>query len=314
MAKLPDVNLVFIVAEAGIIGLFLLCFWQAWREKENDGGRGIVLLVSAAFFAGIFEDLNVRQLSGRGSYFYHDAFLLDIDRVPLFIILAWAIILWGAMHLSDAAPLPLAARMGSDAVWAVLLDLSFDVTAIRYEFWTWRGFGFDQAWFGVPAGNFFGWLWVSLAFASLSRALWQRKPRGAAWMQLFLVPPLGFLLYRALEGTTNFLLIKAGWTSDNASLMAFFAVFALLTGAIAVTPKIEKKTTATKSTAARSSETLVHGSRVAFHLFAVLGLLALPIDAPGMEHRSLLLLIAVLIGVFDWFLQKWIMDKHNYGS
>jgi hypothetical protein len=294
--------------------LFALCFWQAWRGKQVDGGRSLVLLLSAALFATIFEDLNVCQLSGRGSYFYHDAFLLDIDRVPLFIILAWAVILWGAMRLSDLAPLPLAARMGSDAVLAVLLDLSFDVTAIRYEFWTWRGFDFDQAWFGVPAGNFFGWLWVSLAFASLSRAVWQWKPRGTVWMQLFIVPPLGFLLYRALESTTNFLLTKAGWTSDNASLMAFFAVFALLTGAIAVTPKIEKKTKATKSTATLSSETLVHGSRTAFHLFAVLGLLALPTDAPGMEHRWLLLLIALLIGAFDWLLQKWIMDKHNYGS
>lgn len=310
-------NLVFLAAEAGIVGLFALCFWQAWREKRSDGGRNIALLVSAALFATIFEDLNVRQSSGRGSYFYHDAFLLDIDRVPLFIILAWAVILWSAMRLSDAAPLTFTARMGSDAVLAVLLDLSFDVTAIRYEFWTWRGFAFNQAWFGVPAGNFFGWLWVSLAFALLSRGLWQWKPRGVIWLQLFLVPPLGFLLYRALESAANFLLLKMGWTNDNASLIAFFVVFALITNAITVTPKKSHSKAGPDSVPIMPCH-LLHGSRVAFHAFAVVGLLVLPPNAPGMEHRSLLLFIALLVAAFDWMLQKAItgnkMRKQTYES
>jgi uncharacterized membrane protein len=263
-------------------------------------------------FATIFEDLNVRGLSGRGSYFYHNAFLLDIDRVPLFIILAWAVILWGAMRISDAAPLALKARIGSDAVLAVLLDLSFDATAIRHEFWTWRGFAFDQAWFGVPAGNFFGWLWVSLAFAMLSRLLWQWKPRGVIAMQLLLVPPLGFVLYRGLEGATNFLLLRAGWTSDGASLMAFFVVFALITLAVAVTPKSEKKTPATR--VIKEVLPLVHGSRAAFHGFAVLGLLALPAQVPESEHRPVLLVLAVVIAAFDWLLQTAMVRKQNYGA
>ena len=296
----------------GIIGLFGCCLFQAWREKADDSGRGVALLVSAALFATIFEDLNVRQLNGRGSYFYNAGFLLVVDQVPLFIILAWAVILWGAMRITDAASLTLAARIGSDAVLAVLLDLSFDVTAIRHEFWTWRGFAFDQAWFGVPAGNFFGWLWVSLAFALLSRLLWHLKPRGTFWLQLFIVPPLGFVLYRAVEGATNFVLLKVNWTSDGASLMAFFAVFALITLAGAVTPKREKKTPVVR--VKKEALLLVHGSRVAFHVFAVSGLVALPAQAPGSEHRPFLLMLAVVIAAFDWLLQKRFAEKPNYES
>ncbi len=300
-------NVVLLVAEAGIIALFGFCLRAAWREHHSDGGRGIARLFSAALFATIFEDLNVRQISGRGSYFYNDKFLLDIDQVPLFIILAWAVILWGAMRISDAAPLRETARIGNDAILAVLLDLGFDVTAIRHEFWTWRGFAFNEAWFGVPAGNFFGWLWVSLAFSALSRALWHLKPRGTLWWQIIVVPPLGFLLYRAVETGTNDLLAALHWTSDRASLMAFFAVFALLSGAIAVTPKRQP----VKSLRQR----LPHGSRVAFHAFAVLGLVALPSDAPGGAQKLILLPLAALIWALDALWQKRILkDEKDYGT
>lgn len=60
---------------------------------------------------------------------------------------------------------------------------------------------------------------------------------------------------------------------------------------------------------------LVHGSRAAFHVFAVLGLVALPLAAGselGSEQRPLLWVIAVIVGGFDWLLQKGMMGKQNY--
>lgn len=307
--------MVFALAEVGIIALFAFCVRAAWHERKTDGGREISLLLSAAFFAALFEDLNVRGLSGRGSYFYNEKFLLDIDRVPLFIILAWAVILWGAMKISDAAPLPPAARVGSDGVLAVMLDLGFDVTAIRHEFWTWRGFAFDEAWFGVPAGNFFGWLWVSLAFSALSRALWHGKPRGAIWWQLLAVPPLGFLLYRALESGTNALLLALHCTSDGAALMAFFLVFALISGAIAVTPKKQSTELVAQRAAPRLTFFLVHGSRLSFHIFAIAGLLALPSGAPGTMQRPVLLLLALLIWALDaLWIKRVLKVGTDYGT
>jgi uncharacterized membrane protein len=295
------VNVVFLSAEIGIIALFGACAWSAARQRPTDGGLSLCRLVSAALFAALFEDLNVRQLSGRGSYFYHEAFLFDVDRVPLFIILAWAVILWGAMRLSDAAPLRERARVGADAVLAVLLDLGFDATAIRHEFWTWRGFAFDEAWFGVPAGNFFGWLWVSLAFSALSRGAARLPKRN--YVQLLVVPPLGFLLYRLLEGSTNWLLQSTGFTSDNAALMAFFALFALIAVAVAVTPKSGAGFT--------SAGHLEHGSRWAFHAFALGGLLVLPNDAPGSAQRPALLILALLFWLADVFYRRQLLQTEK---
>lgn len=296
----------YLVAEFGIIALFLACAYNAWQARRADGGQNLTKLFSAALFATLFEDLNVRQLSGRGSYYYSDRFLLDVDQVPLFIILAWAVILWGAMRLSDALPLRETARVGADGSLAVLLDLGFDVTAIRYEFWTWRGFAFDQAWFGVPAGNFFGWLWVSLAFSALTRALWRWKPRGALWMQLFIVPLLGFVLYRAVETATNTLLQTVHATDDRSSLIAFFAVFALIVLLTTVTPKSADRS---QTDLERAPQPFVHGSRAAFHLFAVGGLLVLPAGVPGTAQRPLLLLLAAIVWGADALWQRTLRQE-----
>jgi hypothetical protein len=276
--------------------MFIVCARASWLSRHDDSGRGLAQLISSALFAALFEALNVRQLSGRGSYFYDDKFLLYIDRVPLFIILAWALILWGAMHISDAAPISEAARVGCDAIFAVMLDLGFDVTAIRHEFWTWRGVAFDQAWFGVPAGNFFGWLWVSLAFSALTRALWLWKPRSVLWWQLFAVPPLGFLLYRTIESGTNHLLVALNWTGDRTALMAFFAVFTLISVVLAVTPK--------KQSVTLSPRRLPHSTRAAFHAFAVCGLFALPAGAPGTAQRMVLLPLALAILTLEVLWQR----------
>jgi hypothetical protein len=61
----------------------------------------------------------------------------------------------------------------SDWILAISLDLAFDAIAIRMGLWTWRGIGPTDGWFGVPAGNFYSWLFVTLAFSSLTR--WLRQ-------------------------------------------------------------------------------------------------------------------------------------------
>ncbi len=286
---------VFPVAEWGVVALFAWCArdaWTAWRTRSKgsgesgdgergDGGREMGVLFSAALYAWLFENLNVRRGGGRGAYHYNEHFSLFIDQVPLFIMLAWAVILWTAMRLTDAASSAIARheyscggmisnraawrdgvrRVASDAALAVFLDISFDATAIRYGFWFWHGVEFDQAWFGVPAGNFFGWLLVSLCFSGLTRALSslftphvvQRRIAAPGFsahgfatrvlrlenftacakaahflMQITLVPIVAFALYRSLESAVNFFLLRVGATSDRASLLAFFAVFCII--------------------------------------------------------------------------------------
>lgn len=329
-----SVNWIFRLAECGVIALFLACVGHAGRlakrrTGDSDGDnvssrQGVSVLLSAALFAWLFEDLNVLQATGRGAYSYNSRFVF-LDQVPLFIVLAWAVILWTAMRLTDTLPLRLPARIAADATLAVLLDLSFDATAIRHFFWWWHGVGFDEAWFGVPAGNFFGWLLVSLSFSGLTRGLdflTRLKPSQSAptrwrqWrplLQLCVVPPLAFVLYRALESAVNFGLQRAGWTSDRAALLAFFAVLFLLGASTlwpsrpspsplpeAATPEGARREVALR----QRQEAWCLWCRAAFHVFAVVGLLALPARGLAATQKPAMLGIAGLVWALDWVYQK----------
>lgn len=306
---------VYPLSEFGIIALFTWCFFAAWRAEEPRVAsastrapsplRGVAVLISAALFAALFENLNVLQVRGRGSYSYSDGFALNVFVVPLFIVLAWAIILWAARVLAGQTPrdanahtvFQLACR---DAFFAVLLDLSFDVVAIRFGFWSWHGVALNEAWFGVPAGNFFGWLFVSLAFSFLSRMLDARAFRRAStreWRQIFLLPPAAFVLYRAVEFLCNALLRALHLTSDFASLAAFFALF-LIIGIIATcaSTRVEESEIASRKVA--------EISRAAFHTFALVGLFLLPPNELLAAQRPALLGIAAALAFFDFWLLK----------
>jgi hypothetical protein len=82
-----------------------------------------------------------------------------------------------------------------DSVLAILLDLAFDAVAIRMGLWTWRDVGLGDGWFGVPAGNFYSWLFVTVAFSAVTR--WVRdvalRRPNLDWLQL-LVPAPAFVL------------------------------------------------------------------------------------------------------------------------
>jgi len=84
-----------------------------------------------------------------------------------------------------------------DAVLVIMLDLAFDAVAIRMGMWTWVGVAPDQGWFGVPAGNFYAWLFVTLGFCLLSRWLRDVSARWPTleWLQLGVpVPAFAILL------------------------------------------------------------------------------------------------------------------------
>lgn len=236
---LGRMNAVYLLSEMGIALLFTLCLAFAAVAARHNRGRDLSLVLSAALFAALFENLNVLQVHGRGSYSYNTQFHLFIAQVPLFVILSWAVILWTAMQISDAAPLRTRDKIVCDAVLAVLLDLAFDATAIRHGFWSWHGVGFNQAWFGVPAGNFFGWLYVALAFSFCSRTLdfltrtGKLKANVRVFVQLFWVPLVAFAIYRGTETTNNALLTLLGWraalsSTDKLALIVFLVQFSAL--------------------------------------------------------------------------------------
>ena len=152
-------------------------------------------LVSAAAFGLLLEEGD--QLIFE-TYHYADEWTLVIDRAPVVIGLTWALIIAGAMRITDALRVPRRYAPFLDAVLAITLDLAFDAVAIRMGLWTWRDIGPTDGWFGVPAGNFYSWLFVTLGFSLMTR--WVRaaalgRPR-VEWLQL-LVPLPAFLILLA---------------------------------------------------------------------------------------------------------------------
>lgn len=301
---------IFLFSEIGILALFIVCAMVA--SKRHDAARSLAVLVSAALFAWIFENLNVHQVAGRGAYSYNEKFAVFLDRVPLFIVLSWAIILWTAMQITTSSTRSLSQRICRDASLTVLLDLGFDATAIRHEFWTWHGVSLNEAWFGVPAGNFFGWLWVSIAFSYATRTLDReiKNLRTRNVLQIFVLPPLAFVAYRGLETMTSFCLAQIGWNphfarTDALALWAFAIVFCVVVTIALLPTKAEKPNI--KPNIEYSSENvgviamlLSHAARSSFHLFSIGGLLILPASTPFLaQQKPALLTVAGLVFVAD---------------
>ena len=149
---------------------FLVAGWLAYRR----GRLPLLELVSAATFGLLLEEGD--QLIFE-TYHYSPDFLLTIDRAPLVIGLTWALIIAGAMRITDALGVRRRYAPFVDSMLAISLDLGFDAIAIRMGLWTWRDIGPTDGWFGVPAGNFYAWLFVTLAFSLPGPMAARRRPR-----------------------------------------------------------------------------------------------------------------------------------------
>ena len=189
-------NPVYLLMETGAAGLFVIAGWLALRR----GRLPFLELVSAAVFGLLLEQANQTIYE---TYEYSPEFALAIDRAPIVIGLSWALILAGAMRITDALGVRRRYAPFVDSVLAIMLDLAFDVVAIRMGLWTWREIGPHDGWFGVPAGNFYAWLFVTLAFSLFTRWLRdvaERRPQVAllAWLQLLVPIPAFALLFLSI--------------------------------------------------------------------------------------------------------------------
>ena len=181
-------NPVYLLLELGAAGFFVIAGWLALRR----GRFPFLELASAAAFGLLLEEGD--QLIFE-TYQYSPEFVLAIDRAPILIGLTWALIIAGAMRITDALGVRRRYAPVVDSVLAIMLDLAFDAVAIRMGLWTWRDVGLDQGWFGVPWGNFYSWLFVTLGFSIVTRALRdaaQGRP-SREWLQL-LVPIPAFVI------------------------------------------------------------------------------------------------------------------------
>jgi hypothetical protein len=184
------VNPTYLLIELGAAAFFTVAGWLALRR----GRLPFLELVSAASFGLLLEEAD--QLIFE-TYHYSPDFTLAIDRAPIVIGLTWALIIAGAMRITDALGVRRRYAPFADAVLAILLDLAFDAIAIRMGLWTWREMTPDRGWFGVPAGNFYAWLFVTFGFSLLTRWLREAAHRRPTleWLQLLVpLPAFGLLL------------------------------------------------------------------------------------------------------------------------
>jgi hypothetical protein len=195
------------------------------------------------------------------------------------------------MRLTDALGVRRRYAPFVDAVLAISLDLAFDAIAIRMGLWTWRDIGPADGWFGVPAGNFYAWLFVTMGFSMVTR--WIRdaaRDRPAReWWQLASPIPAYCVL---LAGLVPFIIVKPMVDSAPGGGLALFAIALAVFCALAAwavwgpdrdAPDGQKN--------AILDLRLALATRVAIHLFFLGGLLYLGLAS----QLPVLLLVALLL-------------------
>jgi uncharacterized membrane protein len=218
-------RIVFGLVEIVMLILFLLSARFAYR---TGGRRRLVELLSAVPFGLLLEQGDIKIF---GSYAYNQGFFLKLGSVPVAIALAWAMIITSSMFMSDRLGIPPRIAPFADAVFAILLDLSLDAIAIRQGLWHWN-IPLNAGFFGVPAGNYYGWLFVAFGFSAWTRWLRRRVADGSVsgWLQLFVPIPAYLTLLIAL---VPFILLQqrffGGPTGGFPPFLLALALFVLLT-------------------------------------------------------------------------------------
>jgi uncharacterized membrane protein len=209
--------------------VMLILFALSARFAYRTGGRQrLIELLSAVPFGLLLEQGDIKIF---GSYAYSQEFFLKLGSVPVAIALAWAMIITSSMFMSDRLGISPRLAPFADAVFAIGLDLSLDAIAIRQGLWHWN-IPLNAGFFGVPAGNYYGWLFVAFGFSAWTR--WVRARGHAAsspWLQLFVPFPAYLTLLLAL---VPFIALQqfffGGPTGGFPPFLVTLALFAVLTG------------------------------------------------------------------------------------
>jgi hypothetical protein len=282
-------NPVYLGLEIGAALFFVGAAWAALRR----GRLPFLELLSAATFGILLEEGDQLLFE---TYHYSPDWVLVIDRAPVVIGLTWALIIAGAMRLTDALGVRRRYAPFVDAVLAISLDLAFDAIAIRMGLWTWRDLGPTNGWFGVPAGNFYAWLFVTVGFSLVTR--WIRdaareRPAREWWQLASPIPAYAVLL----AGLVPFIVIKPMVDSAPGGGLALFAITLAAFCALAAWAVWGPDREAPDGQRTAILELrLAVATRVAIHLFFLGGLLYLGLatELPVLLLAAILLLAAEL--------------------
>jgi putative membrane protein len=135
----------------------VLCLAAVWSPAEVGGvALGIVAGGWVAEYVGIQTGLPF------GSYTYTPRLQPQVGRVPVVVAVSYLGILvpaWGIADLLVGGSRGPGFLIGSGAA-AAAWDLFLDPQLVSWRVWQWRNRG---GYFGVPWGNFLGWLCVTVA-------------------------------------------------------------------------------------------------------------------------------------------------------
>jgi len=274
----------YLLLEIAAATFFVLAAWLALRR----GRLPFLELISAAMFGLLLEEGD--QLIFE-TYNYADAWILSIDRAPIVIGLTWALIIAGAMRITDALGVRRRLAPFVDSVLAISLDLAFDAVAIRMGLWTWRDVDVTDGWFGVPAGNFYAWLFVTWAFSFLSRWLRDASAGRPAreWLQLAIPIPAFVILLVSLVPFT--VLQPVVDPTPGGGMLLFLTTLAAFVGAAAWGAFGPDRGNPDGSATAILDLRLAFGTRVAIHLFFLAALFVLGVATT----EPILLLVALVL-------------------
>lgn len=178
----------FPLMELSVYASMALCIAHARKR----GAAALSYLFGGLIFGLLLEYFEVLT----GSYTYGHFWVMfgraPLD-VPLWVGCGWAVIMYTARLFSDAVRLPLVAAAAFDTLLALNIDLSIDVPAYRLHMWhwDWNGSGLNPLtaqWFGIPYGNFIGWITVVFCYSAFSRLFERfsarRNKTGFPWFGL----------------------------------------------------------------------------------------------------------------------------------
>lgn len=229
----PAPSFCFPLTELCMYILFALCCMHAWKR----GAGSMAYLLGGLGFGLLLEYVNVATSAG----YVYGKFMLMLgvppNDIPVCIGMGWAVIMYTARLVTDALHVPLWAAAAIDSLLAINIDLSMDVVAYRLHMWHWDWenragveFSLTGGWFGIPYGNFYGWLLVVFYYSSFARLLERTKlAKHTAWR--ILTPLLSILLsqislYISLFPLSDWLKLL-GVTSAQ-RFIAVLAIFVLL--------------------------------------------------------------------------------------
>ncbi len=168
--------------------------------------RGISFILIAAFTGFIFEFIGLKYGVVFGGNYVYAPGGIKFFTVPLNVIFYWSVFIYigycitnsflywlnkekPAKNRKNSLLLPF--LIFSDGLLVVAIDLFMDPIQVKAGSWTWLGGG---PYFGIPIGNFIGWILVTIISTGLFRIFEFFNPIQVVkgLKKTFLIPVLGY--------------------------------------------------------------------------------------------------------------------------